>query len=388
MLGGMTTTLTPARLAWLTEQVDDWRSAGVLSPDQAETILGQYAAGRRLGLVRLLLGIGATFVGVGVLWLVAANLESFSPGARVVFVAVLWAAALGGAETLAARGVSGAVVGAARLVAALLVGALIFQAAQTLQVPAYEPLLVGAWAAAALLHAYAVGARAPLVVGVVAGATFVVWSTLDSQWSGLGFVIALALVGLVALALAALHGSWLPAFAPLWREAGALLVLVAVTVGVLPFVTTEGWTPGPGTWALLAATMALAAAGALRGSSLDRIEVGVAAVALVGTVALVLWEAGSGGRSDLDGAAVLHAVLGIALCAGVAVALAVDGTLRDSSRLVALATAALVLVTTLQAFTVFAPVLEGAWLFLLLGAVLVGTALTFDQGRRRLAAAL
>jgi uncharacterized membrane protein len=102
----------------------------------------------------------------------------------------------------------------------------------------------------------------------------------------------------------------------------------------------------------------------------------------------VLWEAGADGPADLTAADVTHAVLGIALCAGAAVALAVDGTIRPSGRLVALATAALVVVTTLQAFTVFAPVLEGAWLFLLLGAVLVGTGLAVDRGRRRLAAAL
>jgi len=55
---------------------------------------------------------------------------------------------------------------------------------------------------------------------------------------------------------------------------------------------------------------------------------------------------------------------------------------------VALATLALVTTTALQAFTVFAPVLTGAWLFLLLGALLVGVGLGFDRLRRQVATAL
>ena len=50
------------------------------------------------------------------------------------------------------------------------------------------------------------------------------------------------------------------------------------------------------------------------------------------------------------------------------------GVLRDSTRLTALATAALVLFTTVQAFAVFALIISGATLFLLVGAVLVVTA--------------
>lgn len=381
--------VSPARLDWLTDQVRLWQAEGLLDAGQSQAILGRYtASSHRLPLVRLLLALGAVFVGIGVIWLVAANIDSVSPLVRVVLVAVVWLAALAGGELLASRAASPPLVGAVRLLAALLVGALVFQAAQTLQVPAYEPVLVGCWAAAALVHAYAVGAVLPLLVGVSAGTGYVLWATLDHAWSGLGFVVALGAIGLGAIGLAAVHGRWLAPFAPVWREAGALLALVAVTVGALPPVVREDWEPGAGTWVLLAAAAAAAVAGAVRGTRVDRAELGITVMALAGAVALVLWEAGADGPRDLTGADVTHAVLGIALCAGAAVALAVDGTLRRSGRLVVLATAALVVVTTLQAFTVFAPVLEGAWLFLVLGVVLVGTGLAFDRGRRRLAAAL
>lgn len=385
------TTLSPGRLDWLTDQVRLWQAEGLLDAGQSEAILGRYtAAQHRLPLVRLLLALGAVFVGVGVTWLVAANLESFSPTLRVALVALVWLAALVGGEVLADRHASAPLVGAVRLLAALLVGALVFQAAQTLQVPAYEPVLLGCWAAAALVHAYAVGAVLPLLVGVSTGTAYVLWATLDAGWSGLAFVVSLGAVGVAALALAAVHASrpGPRGFAPVWRETGALLALVAVTVGAFPPVVREGWEPGAGTWVLVGTALVLAGLAAVRGSRLDRAEVGVAVLALLGAGALVLWEAGADGPADLTAADVTHAVLGIALCAGAAVALAVDGTIRPSGRLVALATAALVVVTTLQAFTVFAPVLEGAWLFLLLGAVLVGTGLAVDRGRRRLAAAL
>lgn len=384
------TTLSPGRLDWLTDQVRLWQADGLLDAGQSEAILGRYtASSHRLPLVRLLLALGAVFVGIGVIWLVAANLESLSPSLRVALVAVVWLAALVGGEVLASRDSSPPLVGAVRLLAALLVGALVFQAAQTLQVPAYEPVLVGCWAAAALVHAYAVGAVPPLLVGVSAGTGYVLWATLDSAWSGLAFVVALGSIALAAIALAALHSTWLRTFGPVWREAGALLALVAITVGAFPPVVREGWEPGVGTWVLVGVAGALCVGAAVRGARLDRAEVGLTLLALLGGVALVLWEAGADGATDdLSAADVTHAVLGIALCAGAAVGLAVDGTLRRNGRLVALATSALVVVTTLQAFTVFAPVLEGAWLFLSLGVVLVGTGLAFDRGRRRLAAAL
>ena len=72
----------------------------------------------------------------------------------------------------------------------------------------------------------------------------------------------------------------------------------------------------------------------------------------------------------------------------VAVGVAVLGTLRDSWQLTATATAALVVFTTFQSFAVFAQIIEGAWLFVVLGLVFLGTGVLFDRARRRLAAAL
>ena len=56
----------------------------------------------------------------------------------------------------------------------------VFQAAQSLQVPAYEPLLVGVWGLGALLWAYAVRGVASLVLAVGLLAFWSVWEVLSA----------------------------------------------------------------------------------------------------------------------------------------------------------------------------------------------------------------
>jgi uncharacterized membrane protein len=62
--------------------------------------------------------------------------------------------------------------------------------------------------------------------------------------------------------------------------------------------------------------------------------------------------------------------------------------LRDSTRLTVIAALALVVFTTVQAFAVFAPIVSGATLFLVVGAVLVVSGFTVDRGRRQLTRAV
>ena len=80
----------------------------------------------------------------------------------------------------------------------------------------------------------------------------------------------------------------------------------------------------------------------------------------------------------------LRAVLSVVAYLSVASGYAVLGGMRDSWRLTWLATAALVVFVTVQAFAVFAPIVSGAALFLIVGVVLLGTGVLADRGRRRL----
>jgi uncharacterized membrane protein len=129
-----------------------WQAGGRLDAATADGIRARYTAHRRCSLARLGLGLGGAFLSVGVLWLVASNLDQLSPGVRFGGIVLLWLAAVVGAEVLAARRAGPAVV-ALRLLGATAFGGVVFQAAQSLQVPAYAPHLLGTWAAGALLQA-------------------------------------------------------------------------------------------------------------------------------------------------------------------------------------------------------------------------------------------
>ena len=79
----------------------------------------------------------------------------------------------------------------------------------------------GLWALGALLHAYAVRAVLPLVVAILAGATWFGWQILPSSESGLAVRGRPRDVAVAAVAVAALHGRWAPELAAPWRELGA-----------------------------------------------------------------------------------------------------------------------------------------------------------------------
>lgn len=380
--------VSPGRLDWLTLELGRWEAEGLVSDEQGAAIRGRYRAGRRFSLGRLLLTVGALFVGVGLVWLVAANLDAWSPRVRFTVVAALWLAALVAGEVLHARRAQAAVVGAVRLLAALAFGAVVFQAAQSLQVPAYEPVLVGCWALGALVHAYAVRAVLPLLVGLATGTGWLLLRVADDQRSGLAVVLCLIGAGVLGVALAALHRRRLPAFGPAWREVGAALLLAGLFAAALPFVDADGfrWTP----WLAGAVAAAGLAAAVAVGSSPGRARLetlGALAVAAV-AVGLVLWDAGSDADAPLTADAVAHAAVSVVVYVVTAVAVAALGTLRDSPRLTALATAALVVFATFQSFAVFARIVTGAWLFLLLGVVFLATGFLFDRARREIAATL
>ena len=156
----------------------------------------------------------------------------------------------------------------------------------------------------------------------------------------------------------------------------------------LPFVGTDGfrWTP----WlaAALAAAGIAATAAVLLVPGRGRLETLGALAVAAAAVGLVFWDAGSDADGPLTVDAVAHAAVSVVVYVVAAVALAALGTLRDSPRLTMLATAALVAFTTFQSFAVFARIVTGAWLFLLLGVVFLATGVLFDRARRGIAATL
>jgi uncharacterized membrane protein len=368
---------SPAQLAWLSEEMPLWRAAGLVDDRTASAILARYHPSRRLDLSRLLLTLGAAFVGVGIIWLVASNLDQLPPLTRFVVVAAFWLAFLAGAELL--RGAAPSpVVGAVRTLAALTFGAVVFQAAQSLQVPAYEPALLACWGLGALVHAYVVRGIGPLVVGLLATTSWLIGHAGESGGSDLEVLLVVFAAGVVAASAAALHAGHLPAFAAAWRAVGGVLSLGALFVAALPYVDDAGFEPST----FLVVTLVVAGLAATAGAALAegdrRFEPLLAVATGAAGLLLVQWDA--------DAATWGHAALGVVVYVGAAAWFAVLGVLRDSRQLTFVATAALVLFTTVQAFSVFAPIFTGAWLFVLLGLVFIGTGWVADRARRRLAA--
>ncbi len=380
----------PRQLAWLRSEVADWASQGLISPDQADRIANHYRADphARSSVGRVLLALGGGFVGIGLIWLVAANLEQLSPTTRFVAVAALWLAFLVGGEALAARQASPALVGAVRLLAALGGGAVLFQAAQSLQVPAYEPRLVGLWGAGALLHGYLARAHMPFLVGILAGLGWWFAQPLWDEQSGLTVVVLLGAAAVLAAGLAVLHDGRLPRFAWTWRTVAGGMALLALFVAAIPDVGGDdgvSWSP----WlvANLAAAGVAAAAGLVTGSGARRLEPAGAVVVLVAATLLGLWSTGSD-VTAVDASDWLHAAVSVGAYVVLAVALVALGTVREHSPLTWMAMVGLVVFTTFQSFAVFAPIVTGAWLFVVLGTVFLGTGFLFDRARRELAQAL
>jgi hypothetical protein len=214
-----------------------------------------------------------------------------------------------------------------------------------------------------------------------------VWQVSWDQASGLGVVLTFAAAAVAAVSIAVLHHRWQPSFGTPWREVGAGLMLVALFGSAIPDVTTGGfrWTTSLVVGVVVAGLLAIAAVGASNGRA--RLEpVGVLALAGL-AVLLVAWDTGTG-TSDIDVADWAHAAVAIGVYVAAAGGVAALGVLRDSWRLTALATTALVVFTTFQSFAVFSAILPGALLFVVLGLVFLATGFLFDRARRELARSL
>lgn len=388
---------TPRQLAWLQDQLQVWHAEGLLDRHQTEAISGRYVAVRRLGLGRLLLALGGTFLAVGVLWTVAANLDELSPLLRFLAVLALWLTVVAAAHVLGSRRVrrglreDSPVVGTLRGVAALGYGAVVFQAAQSLQVPAYEPVLVGCWGLGALAYAYAVRAVAPLAVGVVATASWLVWHLTMLNGNGLGLVVALLVCATAASGVAALHSRLGPrSFAASWRVAGAVMLLAGLFAAAVPATTGDGLAVDRVLVAVVVLALALVVVGGWLGHGAARLQPLAGALATVVGASLVLWEtAGSStGGQVLTAGDVVQAVISIGVYVAAAAWIASVGVTSDQPALTWLALSALVVFTTFQSFAVFAQIITGAALFVALGAVFAASGFVFDRARRELESTL
>lgn len=393
----MTQEIPDRRLAWLNAELTTWQRDGLVDADQAAAITARYAPGRRASVVRLISVLGAAFVGVGLISLVASNLSELSPMVRFVGITAVWIGAVVVAEVLLRQDprhdatgdgdptAASLWVGAARLIAVAAYGATVFQAAQSLQVPAYSSGLLGCWSAGALAYAYASRGIGPLLVGIITGVGWFAWALGERAGDGSAFVVGLLAAAVAATAVGAAHEDRvLPAFGPPWSQAGALLALIALFGAALPEVGREGFDlPAAGVAGLAVAAL-LAAASAWWSGKQSRREIAAVLAMAVAGLLLGAWSIEETSPDSLSGVELLRAVFGTVVYLATAIWFAVVGAVRDRPQLTNLATAALVVFVTVQSFGVFSPLLSGAALFLLLGIVLIVVGAVADRGRRRI----
>ncbi|TDC15737.1 DUF2157 domain-containing protein [Actinomadura bangladeshensis] len=367
--------IPPRRLLWLRGEVAAWQAEGLIDGETAARIASRYTDSRRFALERLVLFLGSAFVGVGLIWTVAANYEELSPMVRFAGIVVIWLAAVVGAELLASR-VSGALPAAARVIAVAAGGGTVFQTAQSLQVPAGSSSLLGAWAGGALAYAYATRGRAPLLVAAGLSVGWYAWWAAENAGSHGVVVCAMLVAAGLATGLAELHERWTPAFADVWRPVGVLLALVGLYIAAFPdrdFRMTNAL------WAGVALTVLVSAVAVWLGSA--RGQVAAMLGILAAGVLLALWDP-AGSMASPSGEALVRAIAGIVCYVLAAAWFAVLGTSRELPGIVPLAAGALVIFVTTQSFAVFAPLFSGAALFLVLGAVFLGTGVLAYRGRR------
>ena len=234
----------------------------------------------------------------------------------------------------------------------------------------------------------------PVTVGIITGFAWLVWDAAWTEPSALGILLAVSALGVGALSVAALHDSFHlrgPMSSP-WREAGALAVLGVLFAAALPYLDLGGftWTTALAVECVVALTLAIAAVGvSLRPGAPRLVWAEPAGAVATGALAVLLlaWEAGA----ETDQVGILdwaHAAVAVGAYLAVAVGAAVVGILRDAKHLTVTALVAVVLFTTFQSFAVFAQIIEGAWLFLVVGLILAGTGYLADRARRRLAESL
>lgn len=407
--------LSGAHLRWLEEELREWQRDGLVTDSAAETIRGRYVTHARAKLLAVVTGLGVAFVAVGLIWLVAANLDQIDPLVRLGLVGAVWLGLAVVAEVITAERLQAV----CRTLAAAAFGAVIFQAAQSLQVPAFESNLVACWGAGALLYAYATGSMGALAVALAACTVWFGWHTGETVRSVPQGAVTVLCAALVATSISLAHRGQLarmrPGFGGAWQIVGAIFALVGLFIATVPFGQPDqplwqpafGWVLGitgvavvlgfvmswrhpgvPGDRGATGAPDSSWSGSAPRGRGRSEIELLVLLAALAGGTGLVLWQP-SASTSAFEAPAMtpeLWARTGASIVLFIAVAawFAMLGAWREEPQLTTLALIALVLFTTFQSFAVFAPIISGATLFLAVGGVMLVSGLAADRVRRLL----
>ena len=385
--------ITAERLAWLEAEAARWRGEGLIADDTATAILTRYRAQERRTPVALVVVLGFLLVGVGLVLLVAANVEldQIGPLARFLGVAAIWLVLVAAAELGVERVVAlGVLVGPLRVLVVVAYGATILQATQSLQVPAFSAAILAAWAVGSLAYAYAVASYGALVLGISIGVGWYLFAGTESSDETAAVVLGLALPVPLLLAAGMAHArTALAPFGRPWRGLAVIIGLAGLFAGAIPGFVREPDVPWMA-WVVLVVGLVGVAVLAARGDADDRFEATMGVWMAV--AALLLVVAAPGETTDVfsgdspSGGQIGFSLLGVATFVAAALAVAILGVRRRSPRITDAASGALFVFLLVQSFGVLAPLASGAALVLGLGVVLVVGGVLVDRGRRRLRA--
>lgn len=383
---------SPARMEWLRAELRDWQGEGLVGGEESAAILDRYTPVRRVTLGRVVLVLGALFVGVGLIWFVAVNLDRLERLGRLGLMVLLWGGLLVLAEWFAAKrrriGDPGSpLAGALRLLAAGAFGAVAYQLADVVDPGGRAVWWLGLWAAGALVHGYAASALTPTFLGASVAVAWFLGQAMQARESLLTAATTLLVAGLLATALAVLHAGdrRRGGFTFAWGTVGAAATLGGAFLASIPFDASDRLKLSP--WVVGGAVVAVAAAvtAAVRGPRERRLDLMAAAGALVLGSGLAAWGADdSYFDGEVSAGGWLRAVVAVAYLLAVAGAVMAVASVHDDLVRTVLATVAILIGMTFQAAAVFAPILSGGLLFIVVGAVLITAGVLADRGRRRL----
>jgi len=385
--------VSPRRLRWLEGELARWRKAELIDQAAAERIAASYVPSTRIEAIRLFLFLGAGLAGTGVIWLVAANVDvqAVGPLERFAVLTLVWLGLVAAAEACReCRGGRLATLGGPlRLLALLAYGATIFQTAQSLQVPAYEPSLLLAWSLGGLAYVYATRAAAALVLAVATLVGWWIWALLDGGGQGPAVVLALALTVPVTMGIAAAHdGGRLARLARPWRAAASLLALGTMFAAGVPGVA-HGQVGPPlpivlgGLVAVAVGVLAIARRREALPEVIGAMAVAAATALLVGVAPEHYVSVFSSSEAP-GGTQIAYSVLAGAMFLAAAVGVALMGVRHEARGLTNVAFGFLLVFVAVQSFGALATILSGAGLLLASGLLLLVIGMALMGGRRRL----
>ncbi len=259
--------ISEGRRAWLVGELNDWRTQGFVSADQATGILGLYesqsdlAARKHSLALQTLMGVAAFLVGLGVLLLIGYNWEAMPDALKlcIIFGAILGTHAV--AFTLRFRRHDMLLSEVVFFLGCLLYGAGIFLVAQIFHLNAHYPDGVWWWAVGVLPFALCLDS---VLLHLLLASLLALWCGMEilgfgnlgmwffGRWgflpNGAYSLPLLALPGLVwayrrnSVFVAGLYValiSWWVILQPVAWEAGQVIVYIVGAVGGLMLVIAE-----------------------------------------------------------------------------------------------------------------------------------------------------